>query len=209
MCSSTSATSGQIWAFRALVFFAPLFTGDRHLSRLRGTPTGRAGHSRPRARRSGSRGARPDADRRCSRRWPRRTASAIAASETVERVAGRIDDADLLRRLDELRLDAREVRGRCLEAERELGEEQELLAHAKNTVSEHAADLAGASFKAGTGPLQAWSFLVMGEAGELATWTALCSARGRRDGRLVELAEWGQEGAAAPPGARARGRCPC
>jgi len=116
---------------------------------------------------------------------------AIAASETVERVAGRIDEPDLLRRLDELRLDAREVRGRCLEAERELGEEQELLAHA-NTVSEHAADLAGAWFRAGTGPLQAWSFLAMGEAGELATWTALCSLAGR-DGRLVELAEWGLE----------------
>jgi hypothetical protein len=116
---------------------------------------------------------------------------AIAASETVERVAGRIDEPDLLRRLDELRLDAREVRGRCLEAERELGEEQELLAHA-NTVSEHAADLAGAWFRAGTGPLRAWGFLAMGEAGELATWTALCSLAGR-DGRLVELAEWGLE----------------
>jgi len=116
---------------------------------------------------------------------------AIAASETVERVAERIDHSDLLRRLDDLRLDAREVRGRCLEAERELGEEQELLAHA-NTISEHAADLAGAWFKAGTGPLAAWSFLAMGEAGELATWTALCSLAGR-DGRLVELAEWGVE----------------
>src|SRR3954469_25858779 len=106
---------------------------------------------------------------------------AIAASETVERVAERIDDRELLRRLDELRLDAREVRGRCLEAERELGEEQELLAHA-NTISEHAADLAGAWFKAGTGPLQAWGFLAMGEAGGLAPWEG-ASPPPRRGGR--------------------------
>jgi hypothetical protein len=109
---------------------------------------------------------------------------AIAASETVDRVAERISDPELLRLLDELRLDAREVRGRCLEAE---GEEQ--LAHA-NTTAARAADLANAWFKAGTGPRQAWAFLAMGEAGELATWTALCSLAAP-DERLAELAAWG------------------
>lgn len=111
---------------------------------------------------------------------------AIAASETVDRVAERIVDRELLRRLDELRLDAREVRARCIEAE---GPEQ--LAHA-NTVAARAADLANAWFKAGTGPREAWGFLAMGEAGEVVTWTALC-ALAAGDGRLAELAEWGLE----------------
>jgi hypothetical protein len=109
---------------------------------------------------------------------------AIAASETVDRVEARIADEDLLARLDELRLDAREVRARCLEAE---GAEQ--LAHA-NTVAAKAADLANAWFKAGTGPIAAWAFLAMGEAGEVATWTALCSLAAGEE-RLADLAEWG------------------
>jgi hypothetical protein len=109
---------------------------------------------------------------------------AIAASETVDRVAERVADPELLRLLDELRLDAREVRARCIDVE---GDEQ--LAHA-NTVAAKAADLANAWFKAGTGPREAWSFLAMGEAGEVATWTVLCSLA---DERLSELAEWGLE----------------
>ena len=109
---------------------------------------------------------------------------AIAAAETVDRVAERVGDPEPLRVLDELRLDAREVRARCIELE---GDEQ--LAHA-NTVAARAADLANAWFKAGTGPREAWAFLAMSEAGEVATWTALCSLA---DERLSELAEWGLE----------------
>lgn len=118
---------------------------------------------------------------------------AIAASETVDKVEARLLDAGLRRRLDELRLDAGEARARCLEAERRLGEETaaEILAHA-NTISEKAADLAGAWFKAGTGPLAAWSFLAMGEAAEVSAWSALCSLAARDGGGpLAELAEWG------------------
>jgi hypothetical protein len=89
-------------------------------------------------------------------------------------------------------LDADETRARCLETERALGEETalEILAHA-NVTSEKAADLAGAWFKAGTGPLAAWSFLAMGEAAEVAAWAALTSLVAR-DGSpgLVELASW-------------------
>jgi hypothetical protein len=118
---------------------------------------------------------------------------AIAASDTVDRVEQRLVDGGLRRRLDELRLDAAEVRARCLDAERGFGEELagELLAHA-NTVSDRAADLAGSWFRAGTGPLTAWTFLAMGEAGEVAAWRSL-RALTERDGRLVELAEWGLE----------------
>jgi hypothetical protein len=118
---------------------------------------------------------------------------AITASATVDRVEQRVLDHGLRRRLDRLRLDAAEVRARCLDAERSFGGElaAEVLARA-NTVSERAADLAGAWFKAGTGPLTAWTFLAMGEAGEVAAWSAL-RLLAEREGRLVELAEWGLE----------------
>ncbi len=118
---------------------------------------------------------------------------AMAASETVDHVEARVVNRELRRRLDALRLDAAELRGRCLEAERAYGDEvgTEILEHA-NTAGEKAADLAGAWFKAGTGPLQAWSFLAMGEAGELCSWRALCSLA-EREGELVELARWGVE----------------
>jgi hypothetical protein len=67
---------------------------------------------------------------------------------------------------------------------------EELLAHA-NTTAERAADLAGAWFTAGTGPLAAWSFLAMSEAGEVAVWSALQSlaARGPYPA-LTDLAAW-------------------
>ena len=118
---------------------------------------------------------------------------AIAASATVDRVERRTPAHDLRRRLDELRLDAAEARARCLDAERSLGDElaAEVLARA-NTVSDRAADLAGAWFRAGTGPLAAWTFLAMGEAGEVAAWSSL-RLLAEREGRLVELAGWGLE----------------
>ena len=118
---------------------------------------------------------------------------AIAAAVTVDRVEERLADRDLRVVLGRMRLEANEARARCLELEDLLGGEaaQEILAHA-NRVSEKASNLAGAWFKAGTGPLDAWSFLAMGEAAEVATWRALDSLA-RRDGdqRLVALAEWG------------------
>ena len=99
---------------------------------------------------------------------------AIAAAVTVDRVEARLAGHRLLRDLDTMRLDANTLRARCLEVERSFGDEAatEILAHA-NTISEKGADLAGAWFKAGTGPLAAWTFLAMGEAGEVAVWAAL------------------------------------
>jgi hypothetical protein len=113
---------------------------------------------------------------------------AIAASATVDRVEQRLDDRDLRRRLDGLRLDAAEVRARCLDAGRSFGDELagEILAHA-NTIGDRAAELAGTWFKAGTGPLTAWTFLAMGEAGELAAWSAV---EQRAQGDLHRVAAW-------------------
>jgi hypothetical protein len=117
---------------------------------------------------------------------------AIAADATIARVEERLRGSLLREELDAMRLDADETRARCLEAERAFGEDAalEILGHA-NATSEKAADLAGAWFKAGTGPLAAWSFLAMGEAAEVAAWAALTSLAAR-DGAepLLELASW-------------------
>ena len=117
---------------------------------------------------------------------------AIAAPPAIARVEKRLPGSLLRKELDSMLLDADETRARCLEVERSLGEEAafELLARA-NAASERAADLASAWFKAGTGPLVAWRFLVMGEAAEVAAWAALTSLAAR-DGNdaLVELATW-------------------
>jgi hypothetical protein len=116
---------------------------------------------------------------------------AIAAAAVVDKVEERTLDVELRRRLWTMQEEAAEVRARCLAAEEHLGLQDQLLAHA-NTTREHAADLAAAWFKAGTSPLRAWSFLAMGEAGEVATWAALdaLAARARDDG-VAELAAWG------------------
>jgi hypothetical protein len=117
---------------------------------------------------------------------------AIAATQVLDRVEERVPGQDLRRLLDELRLDADETRGRCLESERAFAEElaAEILACANRT-AERAANLAASWFKAGTGPLEAWRFLAMGEAGEVAAWSAVLSLSQRDGGgRVLELAEW-------------------
>ncbi|HSB39549.1 MAG TPA: hypothetical protein VLD13_10715 [Gaiellaceae bacterium] len=117
---------------------------------------------------------------------------AISAASTLDRVEERVLDGRLRRDLGAMRLDANELRARCLEVERWLGEElaAEILARA-NTVAEQASDLALAWFKAGTGPLSAWGFLAMGEAGEVAAWAALeALSRGEGPESVAELAAW-------------------
>jgi|SRR5690242_14598019 hypothetical protein len=116
---------------------------------------------------------------------------AIAAGAVTERVAGRTEDGGLRGALAELRADGDETRARCLEVERSLGlVADEVLSHA-NTTNEKAADLAGAWFKAGTGPLAAWSFLAMAEAGEVAAWSAVEALAARSPlADVAALAEW-------------------
>ena len=118
---------------------------------------------------------------------------AMAAVTVTEHVQERTDDAALFVELRRMRDEAEEARARCLAAEREFEPERadEILAHA-NTIKEKAGDLLGAWFKAGTGPLAAWSFLAMGEAGEVATWSALARLAGRADpDGIGALAKWG------------------
>src|SRR5512138_579158 len=99
---------------------------------------------------------------------------AIAAAIVSARVAERVPLASLRTALDEMRRDAEETRARCLRVEESFGEAlaTEILAHANATEAKAAGLLAG-WIRGGTGPLAAWTFLAMGEAGEVATWTAV------------------------------------
>ena len=101
----------------------------------------RAGRAPAQARR----GVAPDADRAGRRRSPRPTASRspLPRRSTGSRTGS---DPELLRLLDELRLDGREMRGRCLDVESE-----EQLAHA-NTIAASAADLAERLVQGRDGP---------------------------------------------------------
>jgi hypothetical protein len=112
---------------------------------------------------------------------------AIAAAAVVDKVEERTLDLELRRRLWSLQEDAAEIRARCLAVEEQVGPSDELLAHA-NLTRERAGDLAATWFKAGTSSLRAWSFLAMGEAGEVATWAAV-EALADTDG-IAELAAW-------------------
>ena len=117
---------------------------------------------------------------------------AMAAAVVTAKVAKRIGDAELLGELEAMHADAEETRARCVVVEHRLPKElhDELLAHA-NTTKEHAADLVGAWFKAGTDPLRAWGFLAMAEAGEVAAWSAVAALAAQAgDERVAELAAW-------------------
>jgi hypothetical protein len=117
---------------------------------------------------------------------------AIAAAVVTRKVEERVEDRALRQQLRTMREDAEETRARCLLVERQLPEElfDELRAHSISTQAT-AADLVGAWFKAGTDPLRAWSFLAMGEAGEVAAWTAVAAlAVPADDDEVAALAAW-------------------
>jgi hypothetical protein len=117
---------------------------------------------------------------------------ALAATAVARTVEERVEDPELGRLLHGLQRDAEETRARCLLVEQGFGEElaTELLQHA-NSTHHRGADLVGAWFKAGTDPITAWTFLAMGEAGEVAAWSAVASLAERSgEGAAVELAAW-------------------
>jgi hypothetical protein len=117
---------------------------------------------------------------------------AIGASVVTARLAEWVDLASLRPELEGMRRDAEETRARCVRAEESFGDDlaTEMLAHA-NTTSEKTSDLTSAWIKGGTGPLAAWAFLAMGEAGEVAVWTTVARLAARAGSESVrELAAW-------------------
>jgi hypothetical protein len=117
---------------------------------------------------------------------------ALAAAVVTRKVEERIGDRELVHVLHRMHRDAEKTRDRCVLVERRFGEElaTELLQHA-NSTHHRGVDLAGAWFKAGTDALAAWSFLAMGEAGEVAAWSTVASLAARSDDAgVAELAVW-------------------
>ncbi len=122
-------------------------------------------------------------------------ALAIASDAVAAKVLERVDDPGLRHDLQAMQRDAAETRARCIELEKRYDEEtrRELLHHVSST-RDKATDLASAWFKAGTGPIASWAYLAMGEAGEVAAWSAVTALAVRaRDGALCELAGWALE----------------
>jgi hypothetical protein len=118
---------------------------------------------------------------------------AIAATVVTEKVEAIVPDPELRSDLRRLRAEAEETRARCLALEAGYGEAAaaHMLGHA-NTTREKAADLASVWFTAGTGPLAAWGFLAMGEAAEVALWSAVAAlaAKSRDGAEAQRLAAW-------------------
>lgn len=117
---------------------------------------------------------------------------AIAAADATREVEARVPDVKLRGDLRAMRREAEETRARCLRVEASFGDEvAESMLHHANSVSERAADLLGAWFKAGTDALSAWSFLAMGEAGEVTTWAAVTElALQVGSPEVADLAAW-------------------
>jgi hypothetical protein len=92
-----------------------------------------------------------------------------------------------------LESDALELQARCSELARRYDDDaaEELRVHAIGR-RDRAGELALPWFRAATGPAEAWAFLAMAEAGEVAAWSAL-AARSRRGDGVRDLAAWGCE----------------
>ncbi|HEY7398098.1 MAG TPA: hypothetical protein VH538_07345 [Gaiellaceae bacterium] len=117
---------------------------------------------------------------------------AQAAGVVTVKVAERLEASSLRNTLETMREDAEETRARCLAVEESFSPAayDEVRAHA-NSTNDSASDLVGAWFKAGTDPLRAWSFLAMGEAAEVAAWSAVAVLADRAGaGDVAELAAW-------------------
>lgn len=118
-------------------------------------------------------------------------ALALAAEAVTEKCEERVEDPVLVETLRTMRQEARETQARITGvAGRYVEEEQwEIHAHAAY-VQRKAGEMANAWFKLATDGIQAFQFLSMGEAGEVATWAALAQLDGGADPAVAELCAW-------------------
>lgn len=117
---------------------------------------------------------------------------ALAAVTLTEKVESRTPDPSLRLDLSRMREDARETQARCQGEVAALPVEvaNELRATAQRT-KDHAGELSVIWLKAGTDAVGAWTFLAMGEAGEVAAWLALTELAEQAASRpLLELGRW-------------------
>ena len=120
---------------------------------------------------------------------------ALAAATLTEKVDERTPDRALRLELSRMRADALETQARCHAEAARLPKDvlDELRATAQRTKN-HAGELSIVWLKAGTDPVGAWTFLAMGEAGEVAAWLAVTQlAEDAASERLLGLARWALE----------------
>jgi hypothetical protein len=112
---------------------------------------------------------------------------ALVATTVTALVAERTFDAGLLVTLSRLGGDAHELQADCLDLAAahpaEIADELRARAQARRG---KASDLAAPWFKAGTGAVEAWVFLAMAEAGEVAIWKAVRRLAGHKRHRPFE-----------------------
>ena len=115
---------------------------------------------------------------------------ALAAGPVLELVEERTPEPELRVALHELRTDALETQARCRRFAEAEPEADELRAHAQSRKS-RAGELALPWFKAGTTAVEAWTFLAMAEAGEVAAWSSVARiAADANRSDLHDLAQW-------------------
>jgi hypothetical protein len=109
----------------------------------------------------------------------------------TEKVEERVDDDVLVSTLRTMRREARELQARLVGVAERYEEEACTQIHAEAAyVQRKAGEMANAWFKAATDGIQAFQFLAMGEAGEVATWGALAELNGQSDPAVTELCTW-------------------
>lgn len=116
---------------------------------------------------------------------------ALAAPVVVAKVEERVEEAELRRGLAAMRREAEALRGRCAQIAAAWGGETrwDVLSHAEY-VQRKAGAMAHAWFKAATDAVQAYEFLAMGEAGELAATAALGAANRGGEAAVAALVAW-------------------
>ena len=118
---------------------------------------------------------------------------ALAAGPVLELVEERTAEPELRVALHELHDGVRETQARCRRFAETSPEADELRAHAQSRKS-RAGELALPWFKAGTSAVEAWTFLAMAEAGEVAAWSSVARmAADANRSDLRDLAHWAVE----------------
>jgi hypothetical protein len=111
---------------------------------------------------------------------------ALAAPVVIAKVEQRADDPAF----DGMRAEAREIQARCGAIAKGWGELRwDVLTHA-DLVERKAGELSSAWFKAATDAVQAYEFLAMAEAGELAATSALGALNRGGEAEIEELVQF-------------------
>ena len=119
------------------------------------------------------------------------TGLAKAAQEATQKVAGLVDDEDLVNQLQKMREEAEETERRCTEvADQRDGKKTAILEKAQETKNE-AAEMMSTYLGSDSDDLDGFEFLTMAEAGEVGHWEILGKLNERAgEAELKELVEW-------------------